>query len=85
LEDVCRYVEDNSHPCLWRLLAQATLNKLDLTVAEAAFVRCRDYAGVQFAKRMANIPDERVRKAEIFPFFEDFEAAEKLYLEADRK
>lgn len=46
LDDVCQYVEDNSHPSLWRILAQAALNKLDLTVAEASFVRCRDYAGV---------------------------------------
>jgi len=85
LEDVARYVEDNSHPCLWRLLARAALNALDLSIAEAAFVRCRDYAGVQFAKKISIIPDEKVRRAEVAAFFDDFETAEKLYLEADRK
>lgn len=85
LVDVGRYVEENSHPSLWRLLAQAALNKLDLPVAETAFVRCRDFAGVQFSKRIANITDDTIRKAEVSCFFEDFETAEKLFLEADRR
>ncbi|CAG7833859.1 unnamed protein product [Allacma fusca] len=85
LSDVTRYVEDNSHPCLWRLLAQAALNRLNLQVAETAFVRCRDYAGVQLTKRVGNISHELIRKAEVASFFGDFEKAETLYLEADRK
>lgn len=85
LLDVGRYVEENSHPSLWRLLAQAALNQLDLSVAETAFVRCRDYAGVQFSKRIANITDDGIRKAEVFCFFEDFDKAEKLFLETDRR
>jgi len=85
LADVSRYVEENSHPSLWRLLAQAALDKLDLGVAETSFVRCRDYDGVQFAKRIATIPNELIRKAEVYSFFEDFETAEKLYLEVDRR
>ncbi|CAL8109802.1 unnamed protein product [Orchesella dallaii] len=85
LLDVGRYVEENSHPSLWRLLARAALNQLDLSVAETAFVRCRDYAGVQFSKRIANITNDVVRKAEVSCFFEDFEKAEALFLEADRR
>ena len=85
LSDVSRYVEDNSHTCLWRLLAQEALNQLNLQVAETAFVRCRDYAGVQLTKRIANISNELIRKAEVASFFGDFEKAESLYLEADRK
>ncbi len=40
---------------------------------------------VQLTKRIGNIPNETVRKAEVCIFFEDFTQAEKLYLEADRK
>ena len=39
LDQVVQYVEENSHPCLWRILAQAALNRLDLTVAESALQR----------------------------------------------
>ncbi len=35
---------------MWRLLAEAAINALDLTMAEAAYVRCKDYPGIQFTK-----------------------------------
>lgn len=38
-----------------RLLSQTALEKLNLQVAELAFVKCKDYAGVQFVKRVAHI------------------------------
>merc|ERR1719453_1038354 len=37
------YIEQNPHPRLWRLLAEASMNALDLAVADKAFVRCNDY------------------------------------------
>jgi WD repeat-containing protein 35 len=44
------FIEENPHPRLWRLLAEAAINALDLTMAEAAYVRCKDYPGIQFTK-----------------------------------
>ena len=35
-----------------RLLAESALEKLDLEVAEKAFVRCQDYQGIQFVKKL---------------------------------
>ncbi|MPC30130.1 WD repeat-containing protein 35 [Portunus trituberculatus] len=47
-----------------RLLAEAALEKQDLKNAEAAFVRCKDYPGIQLVKRITNIQNETLRKAE---------------------
>jgi len=56
LADAQEYIEKNTHPRLWRLLAEAALAKLDFVTADKAFVHCVDYNGVQFVKRS---PDGR--------------------------
>jgi hypothetical protein len=38
-----------------RLLAESALEQLNLKVAEQAFVRCRDYQGIEFVKRLGNL------------------------------
>lgn len=38
-----------------RILAEASLEKLNLKVAEHAFVRCKDYAGIQLVKRLGHL------------------------------
>ena len=40
---------------LRRLLAESSLEKLDLEMAEKAFVRCEDYQGIQFVKRLKKL------------------------------
>lgn len=80
-----QFIEDNAHPRLWRLLAEASLKKLDLEVAESAFVRCANYPGIQLIKRLRAIQNETLQKAEIAAFFGDFDDAEKLYIDADRR
>ena len=35
-----------------RLLAESALEKLDLEVAEKAFVKCQDYQGIKFVKKL---------------------------------
>ena len=52
LKDSMQFIEDNSHPRLWRLLAETALEKQDLNAAEKAFVSCSDYPGIQFVKRL---------------------------------
>lgn len=81
-----QFIEDNPHPRLWRLLAEAALKTLDLETAESAFVRCTNYPGIQLIKRLRTIPNEMLQKAEVAAFFGDFDEAEKLYVEqADRR
>ena len=38
-----------------RLLAESSLERLDLEVAEKAFVRCQDYQGIKFVKRLTKL------------------------------
>ncbi|OAE19425.1 hypothetical protein AXG93_4273s1210 [Marchantia polymorpha subsp. ruderalis] len=84
IQDAFIYVEDHSHPRLWRSLAEYALETLDLSVAEKAFVRCEDFYGIQFVKGLHIIKERNKQKAEICVYFEKFDAAEKLYLEMDR-
>lgn len=85
ISEAKQFIEDNPHPRLWRLLAEASLKKLDFETAENAFVRCTNYPGVQLIKRLRSIQSEALQKAEVAAFFGDFDAAEKLYVDADRR
>ncbi len=43
VEDAFAFVENNSHPRLWRILAEHALEGLDFAMADRAFVRCADF------------------------------------------
>ncbi|XP_072314070.1 WD repeat-containing protein 35 [Eucyclogobius newberryi] len=85
IEDASQFIEDNPHPRLWRLLAEAALQKLDLKTAEQAFVRCKDYQGIAFVKRLGNLKSEPMKQAEVAAYFSRFEEAERMYLDMDRR
>lgn len=72
------------NPCR-RLLAEAALQKLDLRMAEKAFVRCKDYQGIEFVKRLGNLQNEPMKQAEVAAYFGSFEEAERMYLDMDRR
>ncbi|XP_062325717.1 WD repeat-containing protein 35 isoform X1 [Osmerus eperlanus] len=85
IDDASQFIEDNPHPRLWRLLAEAALQKLDLKTAEQAFVRCKDYQGIEFVKRLGNLQSEAMKQAEVAAYFGRFEEAERMYLDMDRR
>ncbi|XP_021561959.1 WD repeat-containing protein 35 isoform X2 [Carlito syrichta] len=85
IEDASQFIEDNPHPRLWRLLAEAALQKLDLNTAELAFVRCKDYPGIKFVELLGNLQSESMKQAEVFAYFGRFEEAERMYLDMDRR
>ncbi|KAJ8290228.1 hypothetical protein GJAV_G00010260 [Gymnothorax javanicus] len=85
IEDASQFIEDNPHPRLWRLLAEAALQKLDLKTAEQAFVRCKDYQGIELVKRLGNLQSESMKQAEVAAYFGRFEEAERMYLDMDRR
>ncbi len=66
-------------------MAEAALQKLDLKMAEQAFVRCRDYQGIEFVKRLSNLQSEAMKQAEVAAYFSRFEEAERMYLDMDRR
>ena len=69
IKDSMTFIEENPHPRLWRLLAEAAVEGLDLATAETAYVRCKDYPGIQFVKRLANITNKNVQRAEVAAWF----------------
>ncbi|XP_057715760.1 WD repeat-containing protein 35 isoform X1 [Corythoichthys intestinalis] len=85
ITDASQFIEDNPHPRLWRLLAEAALQKLDLKTAEQAFVRCKDNQGIEFVKRLGNLQSEPMKQAEVAAYFSRFEEAERMYLDMDRR
>ncbi len=65
LREALGFIEENPHPRLWRLLAEAAVEDLDLATAENAYVRCKDFPGIQFVKRLQSVQNEAVKKAEV--------------------
>ncbi len=49
MDDAYSFIDTNTHPRLWRILAEHALEGLDFALAEKAFVKCADY--------MVRIPD----------------------------
>lgn len=56
-----------------------------METAEAAFVRRGDYAGVRFVARLNALHSNALKKAEILAYFKDFDAAEQIYHNEDRR
>ena len=47
LKEAVDFVEKNPHPRLWKLIAETALEKLNLNIAERAFVKTDDYHGIK--------------------------------------
>ncbi|XP_013181015.1 PREDICTED: WD repeat-containing protein 35 isoform X2 [Papilio xuthus] len=89
LKEAESFIKDNPHPQLWLLLAEGALKNFEsesaLETAEAAFVRRNDYAGIRFVTRLKALHSNALKKAEILAYFKDFDAAEKIYHDEDRR
>ena len=86
IKDAYDFVDKNPHPRLWALLAEQALEQLDFVVAEKAFVKCQDYQGIQFVKRLKQLDKDRTKQqAEIAAYFLRFDDADRLYRDIDRK
>lgn len=78
-----KFIEDNPHPRLWRLLADAALKRDDIEMAEFAFIKSQDYVGILHINKLRNINDA-TRRAYTALFLKQFDEAEKLFVEMDR-
>lgn len=85
LAEAFAFVEGSPHPRLWRLIAETALQKLDFVVADKAFVQRQDYMGVQFVKRLLLLDDPKKQAAEVAAYFGQFDEAEKIYRDLDRR
>jgi len=52
LADALAFVESHSHPRLWRLIGEAAIKQMDLAVGHRSFVKCVDFYGIQFVKKI---------------------------------
>jgi len=85
LTEATAYIEQHAHPRLWRLLAEAALEALELQVAEKAFVNVGDYPGIQYVKRLSGLGERMKQRAEVAAYFQRFDEAEAILREIDRK
>ena len=85
IDDIYKYVEENSSHKLWEIFGKHCLQNLDFINAEKAMLKINDYMGLEFIKRIKYIDDDNLKKAEIYQFYEDFDQAENEYGNNDRR
>jgi len=85
LAEAYTLAESKPHKKLFEVLALAALSRLELAVAEKAFVRAADYMGLQFVKRLKLLDDPKKQAAEIATYTSNFDEAEKIYRDLDRR
>lgn len=66
-------------------MARIATERGQYETAETAFVYLQDLYAIHFVRRLQSIANENIRKAEVRAFFGEFDAAEQLYLDADRR
>lgn len=79
------YATKNPHSRLYRILAEQSLEALELTMAEKCFVKVSDYHGVQLVKLLRSMTDKMKMKAEVAAYLQHFAEAESIYKDIDRK
>ncbi len=85
MNDIYQFVERNSNKKLWELFSEYAMLKLDFINAEKALLNCNDFLGLSFIKRVKAIDDDNLKRAEIQQFFLEYDKAEEIYNECDRK
>lgn len=85
IKEARQFIVDNPHPRLWQLLAEVALKQLDLVTAEVAYVYCQDLVAIEFINQLNKNRDQSLIKAEIATYTKDFDEAERLYSECDRR
>lgn len=85
LKETVDFVEKNPHKRLWRLITEASLDKLNFGVAERAFVKTEDYSGLQLIDKLNNLDEKVKQKAEIACFFKRYDEAEQIFKDIGRK
>ena len=48
-------------------------------------MKCQDYKGIQFVKKLDLLGDKQKQMAEVATYFKKFDEAEKIYKDIDRK
>jgi len=80
----CSLLERSTHPRIHQLVAEHALESLDITLAEKAFVKLRDYHGVCVTNKIAALEDDKWKRAEVAVYLKRYPQAEIMYKEMGR-
>ena len=84
LVEISKFIEQNSHQTLWTLLADWSLRANNFEIAELALVKCRNFAGIQFLKRLRKLNDQNLQKAEVCLYLREFDQAKQIFQQTGR-
>lgn len=85
LPDAVNYIlQGPSLPSLWSIVAEHSLSDLQLDTASLAMVKCKDYKGLQFIKKLNKLSDDQLKHALVLTYLNRFEEAEAIYIERNR-
>lgn len=79
LVEISKFIEQNSHQTLWTLLADCALRTNNYEIAELALVKCQNFKGLQFLKRLKKLNDPKLQKAEVCLYLGELEEAKRIY------
>ena len=80
-----KFVEENSHQSLWKIIADKSLLDLDFLNAERALLKIDDFKTLKYVKRLQQLDDREKQRAEILTLQGKYEEAEKVYRTIERK
>lgn len=66
-------------------MGEAALKNLDLKIATEAFIKSQNYLGIQLVSDISDLGSNPIRKAIVATYFKNFDEAEKIYSELDRR
>ncbi len=85
MENAFRLAYEKGHQKVWKLIAEYALENMDFEKAKKAFIGAKDYQGLEFVKRVMNLKEDAIRKAEIYAYFKQYEKSERAFILMDRK
>lgn len=84
-EDALNNASIINHQKIWKVIAEQALIKFEFNIAQKCFIQCQDFSSLQFIKKISKFKNETIKSAEIMAFLNQFDMAEKLLIENDRK
>ena len=83
--EIYKFVNDHPNKKMWEMLSTYSLNNMDFELAEKAMMQTGDYAGLDFVKKVKEMGDENMKKAEVAQYLKSYEEAEKIYKDEKRE
>eukprot|EP00210_Caulerpa_lentillifera_P005769 g5516.t1 len=83
-DQACKIAEEHYIEVLWNMIGEAGLIHREYTVAEKAFLRCQNFYGIKFTRRLAEIKVPFIQEALAAAYLGRFDEAVEIYLRNER-